>query len=112
MTEGHSQDRIGLDAGEFVNVRRTAFELEVGKTAFPKSPLHHRGWALDSHEIHFGFGLRAARTDNRDDAIDVGQCQQESFDDVLALPRCAEQVLGSSSDDRHTVANELLEDLF
>ena len=73
LTEGHSQDRIGLDAGELVNIRRTAFELEVGIAAFPKSPLHHRCWALDSHEIHFGFGLRTARTDNGDDAIDVGQ---------------------------------------
>ena len=31
---------------------------------------------------------------------------------MLALPRCAEQVLGSPADDRHAVADELLEDLF
>ena len=85
LAESHPEDGVGLDAGEFVVIGHTAFELEVGITAFTEGTLHHRGWAFDAHELFLGLCLRSTRSDDRDDVVDIGKCQQEAFDDVFSF---------------------------
>ena len=37
--------------------------------------LQHRGWAFDAHQADLRFGLSAARANDSNDLVDVGECK-------------------------------------
>ena len=102
LLEPHRQDRVGLHPGQ------AGGGLGLGVVQGPAEDL---GRDLQAHQPGAGLGGVGRRADHPDDLVDVGQGDQQAFDDVGPRPRLAELVLGPAADDVDPVLDEEPEEL-
>ena len=76
LPQGHPQDRVRLDRGQHVFIRRTAFILELLEPVIPERPLQHGRGTAKFDQSRFCVLLCLRRPDDLDDFVDVCQCQQ------------------------------------
>src|ERR1019366_2871633 len=97
------EDGIGLAGGEGL------FGIELGRAA--------RGVDVDlfaaevEHQILAGVGAVGAAANDGDDVVEVIECREVAFENVLAVFRLLQQVGGAAADDVDAVLDEVLDGL-
>ena len=111
LPQRQPQDRIGLHWRKAVGLGHSPLRLQHREAVGPQGPLQKRCRRLDVGQPLLGLGLRAGAANDLDHLIEVGQCNEQSLQRVLAAAGSLQKELRAPAQHRGAVAQKLLQEI-